>query len=231
MKLFNRGTGAGGANTNLFGKRFEEKTSNRARLLADGYTIHSIAEKKEQMKNNVFLSKRFGDKTVVFVEQHALRVYIKHKYNRDVYRNPDEAYILEYDNGRKVIKILEKKEQNVEGSVDTKLWCALGFIECYTIELHDFEVQYAFCVSNFLQKQIEANQGKYKAFNVSLRNHRVPILYGDDDNYFERLDAWIYADGGGVGAATATSSVRSFFKGGGVSVSGTTNTTATTTTT
>jgi len=49
-------------------------------------------------------------------------MYMKNKYNIELFRCPDEAYIIEYTSGRKVIKILEKKEQNVEGSVETKLW-------------------------------------------------------------------------------------------------------------
>jgi hypothetical protein len=35
-KIVNKGTGAGGANTNYYGKKFEEKTNNQIRLLNDG---------------------------------------------------------------------------------------------------------------------------------------------------------------------------------------------------
>lgn len=37
----NKGTGAGGANTNKNGKKFEEKTSNRERLLEMGFIANS----------------------------------------------------------------------------------------------------------------------------------------------------------------------------------------------
>ena len=33
--ITNKGTGAGGANTNYYGKKFEEKTNNQTRLLDD----------------------------------------------------------------------------------------------------------------------------------------------------------------------------------------------------
>ena len=33
----NKGTGAGGSNTNLYGKKFEYKTNNESRLLLNGF--------------------------------------------------------------------------------------------------------------------------------------------------------------------------------------------------
>ena len=33
LPSLNRGSGAGGANTNYYGKKFEEKTNNKERLL------------------------------------------------------------------------------------------------------------------------------------------------------------------------------------------------------
>ena len=35
--IINKGTGAGGANTNFYGKKFEDKTNNQNRLLEMGY--------------------------------------------------------------------------------------------------------------------------------------------------------------------------------------------------
>ena len=51
---------------------------------------------------------------------------MKYKYNISMFRCPDEAYIIEYKNGKIQVKILEKKEQNVEGSVETKLWAGVA---------------------------------------------------------------------------------------------------------
>jgi len=77
---------------------------------------------------------------------------MKNKYNIELFRCPDEAYIIEYKSGRKVVKILETKNQNCEGSCDTKLW-ATSFKREYEIVLGcDFEVEYGFCVSLFLEK-------------------------------------------------------------------------------
>ena len=119
--VVNKGTGAGGANTNLYGKKFEEKTNNQTRLLDVGY-IKSCFTTKPKKTYDFYLSIMVQDKTIVFVSQNGLKKYMKHKYNIDLFRWPDEAYIIEYNTGKKIIKILEKKEQNVCGSVETKLW-------------------------------------------------------------------------------------------------------------
>lgn len=191
QQIINKGTGAGGSNTNYYGKLFEEKTNNEKRLLGNGYE-KTILNKKS--KNGYYLSKTFEDKTVTFVSQSGLKEFIKHKYNIELFRCPDEAYIIEYVSGRKVIKILEKKEQNVEGSVDTKLLAGPIFKEEYTEALeHNFEVEYAFCVSKFLQDKIMSSEKKYIIFNKLMKNHNISILFGDDDNYFETFDMWFIA--------------------------------------
>ena len=188
----NKGTGAGGANTNYYGKKFEEKTNNHQRLLEMGYTQNSFI-KNPKKESDYYLSKTFEDKTIVFVSQNGLKMYMKTKHNNiDIFRCPDEAYIIEYNTGKKVIKILEKKEQNVEGSVDTKLLSGPIFREEYEEVLDGkFEVVYAYCVSAFLQKKIMSDTKKFVIFNKLMKKHNVSILFGDDDNYFETLDAWL----------------------------------------
>ena len=117
----NKGKGAGGANTNYNGKKFEEKTNNEPRLLETGFNKNSFTKKSKKIYD-YYLLQTCGDKTIVFVLQNGLKIYMKNKYGIDMFRCPDEAYIIEYTSGRKIIKILEKKEQKVEGSVETKLW-------------------------------------------------------------------------------------------------------------
>ena len=109
--IINKGTGAGGANTNFYGKKFEEKTNNQHRLLEDGYTKNSFT-KNPKKAYDYYLSKTFEDKTIVFVLQNGLKIYMKKKYNIELFRCPDEAYIIEYNTGKKVIKILENKVFN-----------------------------------------------------------------------------------------------------------------------
>jgi hypothetical protein len=186
----NKGTGAGGANTNFYGKKFEDKTNNQERLVEIGYVKNSYA-KIQKKANDYYLSKTFEDKTVVFVLQNGLKTYMKYKYDIDMFRCPDEAYIIEYASGRKVIKILEKKEQNVEGSVETKLWSGPSLKREYELVLDGkFEVYYGFCVSEFLKKKLISNDIKYIILNTIFQENNIDVLFGDDDNYFETIDTW-----------------------------------------
>lgn len=187
----NKGIGAGGSNTNYYGKRFEEKTNNKQRLLENGYSLESFT-KKPKKTYDYYLLKKFEDKTIVFVLQNGFKNYMKNKYNIDLFRFPDEAYIIEYNNGRKVIKIVEKKEQNVEGSVEIKLWSCPSLKREYELLLGlDFEVFYGLCVNDFLKNKLISNNNKYKILNMILDENNIITLFGDDENYFQILDAWI----------------------------------------
>jgi hypothetical protein len=191
----NRGTGAGGANTNLFGKKFEEKTNNEDRLIADGFTKNWPAAIKKPKKHEVYLSKTLPDRTIYFVLQTGLKTFMKNKYDVELFRCPDEAYIIEYKSGRKVIKILEKKEQNVEGSVETKLWAGPALKREYELMLMEtgaaWEVHYGFCVSSFLKDKMTSGDKKYTALNTILSESSIDVLFGDDEDYFAKFDAWL----------------------------------------
>jgi hypothetical protein len=188
--IINNGTGAGGANTNYYGKKFEEKTNNKQRLLEMGYTKNSFT--KTAKKSYDYLSKTFEDKTIVFVLQNGLKLYMKNKYNIDLFRCPDEAYIIEYTSGRKVIKILEKKEQNVNGSVETKLWSGPSLKREYELVIGaGFEIFYGFCVNDFLKNKLISNDKKYTILNTIFNENNIAVLFGDDENYFETFDNWL----------------------------------------
>jgi len=188
QKIPNKGTGAGGAATNYHGKLFEAKTDNETRLLNAGF----VKTVTGHTKFGYFLSKQLEDKRVIFVSQSGLKEFIKRYYHIELFRHPDEAYIFEYTDGRRVIKILEKKEQNVEGSVDTKLLSGPIFCEEYVEALEDkFKVKYAFCVSKFLQDKILTDDKKHLIFNKIMARHGIDILFGDDINYFDKLDEWL----------------------------------------
>ena len=190
VSIINKGTGAGGANTNYYGKKFEEKTNNQQRLLTLGYIKYSFTQKPKKAYD-YYLSKTFETKTIVFVLQNGLKIYMKNKYNIDMFRCPDEAYIIEYTNGRKVIKILEKKEQNAEGSVETKLWSGPSLKREYELVLGpEFEVFYGFCVSDFLKHKLVSNKKKYITLNTIFIENNITVLFGDDENYFETFDTW-----------------------------------------
>jgi hypothetical protein len=128
--LINKGTGAGGENTNVNGKKFEDKTNNENNLLELGYIKNYYNKNKK--KYDYYLSKTYDDKKIIFVLQNGFKIYMKNIYNIDVFRCPDEAYIIEYNNGNKIIKIIEKK--NMEGSIEIKLWSAPSLKREYAVK-------------------------------------------------------------------------------------------------
>lgn len=191
-KIINKGTGAGGKNTNYYGKEFENKSDNQRRLLNNGYIKKEFTDINNNKVYGYYLSKTFEDKTIIFVLQNGLKTYIMTNYNIELFRCPDEAYIIEYNNGDKILKILEKKEQNVEGSVENKLWAGPAFKDEYDYMLGSiFKVEYGFCVSNFLKNKLTSNKNKYIILNKIFKKHNIVVLFGDDADYFERLDSWI----------------------------------------
>ena len=96
----NRGTGAGGSNTNYYGKNFEDETNNYFRLLKNGYEQKSLVKKQNKI-THYYLLKIFEDKKIIFVLQNGLKLYMKQYYNIELFRCPDEAYIIEYFSGKK----------------------------------------------------------------------------------------------------------------------------------
>lgn len=191
-KIINKKTGAGGKNTNYYGKEFENKTNNQIRLLNDGYIKKEFIHINNKKVYGYYLFKTFEDKTITFVLQNGLKTYMLATYNIELFRCPDEAYIIEYNNGGKTLKVLEKKEQNVEGSVETKLWSGPALKDEYEYMLGSiFKVEYGFCVSNFLKTKLTSNKNKYIILNKIFKKHNIAVLFGDDADYFERLDSWI----------------------------------------
>lgn len=187
----NKGTGAGGSNTTFHGKKFEDKTDSQERLLKMGYVRNSFI-KKPKKPYQYYLSKVDEDKTTVFVLQGGLKIYMKNKYNINIFRCPDEAYIIEYNNGQIVVKILEKKCQNVEGSVETKLWAGPSLKREYELVLGSkFKVCYGFCVNTFLKKKLISNEKKYVILVMILLENDIKLLFGDDCEYFESLIEWV----------------------------------------
>lgn len=186
----NRGTGAGGANTNVNGKSFENKTDNQERLLSNGFIRKIIPG--YNTKYGFYLVKDISStESITYITQGGLKAYFTHFFKKDMCRSPDEAYL--FRNGDTyTLKILEKKNQNTAGSVDTKLLAGKGFIDEYEFLLgENFKVQYAFCISAFLKKDYNADCIKAKALRHINKKYGIAVLFGDDDNYYETLDVWI----------------------------------------
>ena len=131
------------------------------------------------------------------MSQGGFKEYFKQEHDKNVFRHPDEAYIVIYPDDRpSLVKILEKKNQTQEGSAETKLYAAEG-MRCEMQEClgNGFDVRYAFCLSAFFKIRLESTEDKYKKYRVLkgiLGKWSVKVMYGDDADYFGELDAWIY---------------------------------------
>ena len=186
MELTNKGTGAGGKNTNYYGKQFEEKTSSENFLINNGFIRKEYPS--SSTKYNYYLHKIYEDKHMFFMFQNGLKKFAKNRYNLDLFRCPDEAYIIEFNDGRKVVNIIEKKEQNREGSVETKMWSCPSLKREYELIFGvEFSIEYSLCINEFLENKIKSNETKYNILKIILQENRINVLFGDNENYLETL--------------------------------------------
>jgi hypothetical protein len=183
----NRGTGAGGAATNASGLPFEEKTANQHRLEEQGYSMVA-------MQGGGKFSYYMEKDGVVFMTKGGMKAYMKQTFGVEMFREPDEAYLIRDPETRITqLKVLEKKNQNTEGSVDTKLLAGPGFLEEYkwTLNSLGIHVDYAFCVSSFLKEKMMSEKPKWQALRDINKKYGITVLFGDDEDYFEKLDEWL----------------------------------------
>jgi hypothetical protein len=175
----------------LNGLSFEKKTSIENKLLDNGY--HKIIFNNKK-KFGYYFEYINNNHKIIYLTQTGFRLFFKLKYNIDVYRNPDEAFLIIKED-KYYIKILEKKNQNVAGSVEDKLKTGLFNKREYEKMFKDnslnFIISYSFCVSNYLKKQLNSNTNKYNNMKEIMAEDNTNIFYGDDDNYFDKLIEWI----------------------------------------
>jgi hypothetical protein len=192
--ILNRGTGAGGANTVKSGILFENKILSENRLLRMGYKKRIINSK---IKNGYYLEhiKNKNEKHI-HLTQTAFKLYFKEHFNIQTYRKPDEAYLI-IKNNKYYLKILEKKNQNVEGSIEDKLKTGNFNKKEYELMLnskkhqtHMFNISYAFSVSKFLQDKFESGILKYVNIKKIMAQDNIQIFYGAETKYFDVLIKW-----------------------------------------
>lgn len=184
----NKGTGAGGKNTNIKGKNFEDITDSESNLLDLGFNKIIL----NKSKYGYYLSKKDNDKEIIFVKQAGLKAYMKKFHEIDLFRFPDEAYIIK-SNDKIRIKIIEKKEQSVDGSVETKLWAGPSLKREYEIIMgSNFDIEYIFCVSSYLKEKFLSENLKYKTLVTILKESNIAIFYGDDETYYNDITTYCF---------------------------------------
>lgn len=178
----NKGTGAGGSNTNVSGLAFEQKTSIIPKLEAMGFQKKVL----DKTKNGFVLVKD----NIYFMTQGGLGKVFNWT---EMFRNPDEAFLIIHKDGTQTLKILEKKNQSGAGSVDSKLALGSYFIEEYKEVLNDanITIEYAFCLCNFLKTEYTSDKKKWVTLRTINDRHGIKVFYGDDPDYFETIFEWL----------------------------------------
>lgn len=174
-KPMNKGTRAGGANTNKNGLSYE--------TLTDLSSEFTIVEKSKYSKTI-----KFGDNDKVFTsskQSHFFKYMDKYvdKNIRKAHgcKNPDECYI---DDVNKIIFILEKKFQKVNGSVCEKIQTADFKQWQYerTFPLH--KIVYMYCLSDWFSENCVAELEYLEIKNV-------PVFMGSDIDYKNKIIAFM----------------------------------------
>lgn len=172
----NKGTGAGGKKTTINGSHFEYKTDNEK---------HLVNFLKIKIKKRYYLE----SESCKFFKQSVFKDFIRINYSIDFWRNPDEAYIL----NDKLLLIIEKKNQNTDGTVEDKLWAGVAFKREYEMVFGNiFNIKYIFCVNSFLKEKINSVKEKYITLNRILEENNITVLFGDDEDYFDKLRELIF---------------------------------------
>jgi hypothetical protein len=174
--IINKGTGAGGANTNKNGLSYEEKTNLE--------TLYS--ECNENKKNKSKVIKFIGyENELINANKSILHKYMENIGEKDTSiqsaagcKEPDEAYI---DLTRKYIFVIEKKFQQTPGSVDEKIQTAAFKKYHYSNLFPNFKIHYIYCLSDWFKRD------EYKSVLEYLSNINIPVFWGNDEEYKKNI--------------------------------------------
>ena len=202
MSVTNKGTGAGGANTNANGLPYELYTD-----LSGLYTQCQGMAKEISVKTS-----KCHMKSVTFAGYDRL-IYVGNKsaFHKGMEllgfsmvlpvalgitqpahgcRQPDEAYV---DIERKKIIIIEKKFQQHGGSVCEKIQSGDFKRRQYQKMYPQFDVYYVYCLSSWFKENCAAE------IDDLVNYSNIPVFFGDDEKYNENIIRFIHNCGGDHG--------------------------------
>ncbi len=180
----------GGRTANQNGAKFEKETTLEARLRELKFTRREI----KNCKNGYYYRKKYLNKTIYYAKKSSfVKLAQKIRLIRDeLYKLPDEAFII-HENKKWFVKILEKRNQNCEGSVFEKLYGAV-YIRDVAYKKHLYSgaiVEYAYCFSKWFKNKFAINTTKYIDLLEFYKSNNIQIFYGSDSNYIELLSKYI----------------------------------------
>lgn len=170
IRIKNKGTGAGGDNTNKNGCNYEDIT-----YLPTLLNIES---------NKVFFGNSNDyyyvyDKYII-LKKNGLYNYLYKDYNNNCEKKlkPDECIL---NVSECILYILEKKFQQGSGSVDEKIQTALFKKWFYKEQYPKYTIIYIYVLSDWFK------QKKYRPEMRYLHNNNIHVLFGSDHNYVNNL--------------------------------------------
>lgn len=174
-KIFTKGVGAGGSNTNKNGLSYEDKTN-----ITKHFTIFESCINEDKINYKIF---DFDGNKRIQVHKKSLEKYLKNDFKKlEKSLQPDEAFI---DIENKKIYILEKKFQQTSGSVDEKIQTGV-FKKYFYEELYpSYEIRYTYVLNKWFKAD------KYKPDLRFLKKNNIDVIFGDDDDYFENIKKFI----------------------------------------
>lgn len=170
-KIKNKGTGAGGSNTNKNGISYEEITDLEDKIINIEKNVFSNIIK---FKNN--------EKLFIKTKQSNFFKCMEYEINKNIEKahgckNPDECYI---DKELKNIFIIEKKFQQCSGSVCEKIQTPDFKLWQYSRTLPNYNIVYIYCLSNWFKKNCIAELEYLNYKNIS-------YFWGDSETYKEDI--------------------------------------------
>ena len=175
-KIKNKGTGAGGSNTNKNGLPYEDLTNLNTHIKViktnkNSTTIQFINYDTELEKPN-------GKNKLFKVLSEYLNENVEKGHGC---KQPDECYI---NMKNKKIYIIEKKFQQTSGSVIEKLQTPEFKIWNYSQMFPDFTIVYVYCLSDYFKEHAKAEL-EY------LKKKEISVFWGNSKTYKDDIIKFI----------------------------------------
>lgn len=170
-KVQTRGKGAGGANTNKTGLSYEKLTnlSTEYEIIKEGKNFNKVQFKENEKKLIVTKGTNLFTYLGKFIDTKIPRAHGCKK--------PDECYI---NRKQKIIFIIEKKFQQVNGSVCEKIQTTDFKKWQYSRTFPEYHIVFIFCLSEWFKKNCEAELEYLECTNV-------PVFWGNDEDYKKKI--------------------------------------------
>jgi hypothetical protein len=182
-------TYGGGANTNKTGLSFEKKTC----LFTLCKEHEFVVEPSYCISNLVY--KTYPDYKLYCCSKNSFKQFVGTQFKKEMYREPDDAFIVIKQNGPTKVYIIEKKTQNQSGTIDEKLFAVNYYLADYKLNFGSgFEIIYILCLSSYLWNCIENPKNKNGRYNKwknykQLISPEIKLINGDNDYKKQVLEA------------------------------------------